>query len=82
MTINVLNFGGQIVRRPHSRRRPGFDPSENLIGMGTHCFRYILTVWTFQDFSVTQILREINFRESRRSKFAVFVIVEDLNFVI
>ena len=26
MTIFVPNFGGQLVRRPHSRRRPGFDP--------------------------------------------------------
>ena len=25
MTIFVLNFGGQLVRRPHSRRRSGFE---------------------------------------------------------
>ena len=31
-------------------------------------------VWKFQDFSVTQILREINFGESRSSKFAFFAI--------
>ena len=29
------------------------------------------TVWKFQDFSVNQILREINFEESRSSKTAV-----------
>ena len=29
-----------------------------------------ITVWKFQDFSITQILREINFGESRSSKIA------------
>ena len=33
------------------------------------------TVWKFQDFSVIQILREINFGESRSSKTAVFAIL-------
>ena len=32
-----------------------------------HC---ILTVWKFHDFSITQILREINSRESESAKFA------------
>ena len=31
-----------------------------------------ITVWQFQDFSVTQILGEINFGESRSSKNAIF----------
>ena len=35
----------------------------------------------FQDFSVIQILREINFGESRSPKTAVFVIFGALNFV-
>ena len=35
----------------------------------------------FQDFSVTQILREINFREFRRPKPAFFAILGALNFV-
>ena len=38
-------------------------------------------MWKFQDFSVTQILREINFEESRSYKSAVFAIIEALNFV-
>ena len=38
-------------------------------------------MWKFQDFSVTQILREINFGESRTSKMAVFAILGALNFV-
>ena len=38
------------------------------------------TVWKFQDFSVTLILREINFGVSRSSKTAIFVFLEALNF--
>ena len=37
--------------------------------------------WKFQDFSVIQILREINFRESRSAKSAVYAISGALNFV-
>ena len=39
------------------------------------------TVWNFLDFSVTQILREINFGKSRSSKTAIFAILRALNFV-
>ena len=39
------------------------------------------TVWKFQDFSVFQKLREINFGQYRSSKTAVFAIFETLNFV-
>ena len=39
------------------------------------------TVWKFQDFSVIQILREINFGNIRSSKTAVFVIFGALNYV-
>ena len=31
------------------------------------------TVWKFHDFSITQILREINFGEYRGSKTAIFI---------
>ena len=44
-------------------------------------FQSLSTVWKFQDFSVTQILREINYGESRSSKTAVFAILGVLNFV-
>ena len=44
-------------------------------------FPDILTVLKCQDFSVTQILREINFGVSRSSKTAVFAILEALNLV-
>ena len=36
------------------------------------------TVWKYQDFSATQILREINFEESKSSKNAIFTILEAL----
>ena len=39
------------------------------------------TVWKFQDFSVTQILREIKVGESRSSKTAFFATFKALNFV-
>ena len=38
---------------------------------GTPC-KYV-TVWNFQDFSVTQISRETNFGKFRRSKSAIFL---------
>ena len=38
-------------------------------------------MWNFSIFSVTQILREINFGESISSKSAVFAIFGALNFV-
>ena len=43
--------------------------------------RNIFTVWKNQDFSVIQILREINFGECESSKTDVFAIFEALNFV-
>ena len=39
------------------------------------------TLWKFHDFSIAQILREINFGESRSSKTAVFAILGAVNFV-
>ena len=41
---------------------------------------YQSTVWKFQDFCITEILREINFEDSRSAKSAVFAITEALNF--
>ena len=38
------------------------------------------TVWKFQDFSVTQILREINFWDSKNAKLAILTHLEALNF--
>ena len=38
------------------------------------------TVWIFHDFSITLILREINFRDSKSEKSAIFAILEALDF--
>ena len=38
------------------------------------------TVWKFHDFSITQILREINFGDSRSAKSAILTHLEALNF--
>ena len=39
-----------------------------------------ITVWKFHDFSITQILREINFEECRSAKPAILTHLEALNF--
>ena len=38
------------------------------------------TEWKFLDFPITQILREINLRDSQTAKSAIFTISEALNF--
>ena len=38
------------------------------------------TVWKFHDFSITQILREINFGDSRSAKSAILPHLQALNF--
>ena len=38
------------------------------------------TLWKFHDFSITQILREINFGDSRSAKSAILTHLEALNF--
>ena len=38
------------------------------------------TMWKFHDFSITQILREINFGDSRSAKSAILTHLEALNF--
>ena len=39
------------------------------------------TVWKFHDFSIIQILREINFGDSRSTKSAILANLEALNFL-
>ena len=45
------------------------------------CSNPLLTVWKFQDYCITGILREINFVDFGRAKSAVFAILGALNFV-
>ena len=40
----------------------------------------VYTVLKFHDFSITQILREINFEDSRSAKFAILPHLKALNF--
>ena len=40
-----------------------------------------ITVWKFQDFCITQIIREINFEHSRSAKTVIFAILRAVNFV-
>ena len=40
----------------------------------------ICTVWKLQDFSTTQILREINFEDYKSEKSAILTHLEALNF--
>ena len=40
---------------------------------------FLHTVWKFHDFSITSILREINFGDSRSAKLAVFTHLEAVN---
>ena len=37
-------------------------------------------MWNFHDFTITQILREINFGDSRSAKCAIFIHLEAMNF--
>ena len=46
------------------------------------CQIYLNSVCKFENFPVTQILREINFGDSRSLKTAIFAILEALNFDI
>ena len=43
--------------------------------------RYFITVWKFHDFSITQILREINYGEYRSPKNGSYCFFGALNFV-
>ena len=42
--------------------------------------RICITVWKFHEFSITQILREINFGDSRSAKSAILIHLEALKF--
>ena len=41
---------------------------------------WVTKMWKFHDFSITQILREINFGDSRGAKSAISTHLEALNF--
>ena len=39
-----------------------------------------LTVWKLHDFSITQILRDIKFEDSRMAKSVILILLDALNF--
>ena len=43
---------------------------------------FSITVWKFHNFSTTQILREINFEETRYSKTAILGTLDFVNLVL
>ena len=47
--------------------------------MTEHYCNFHTTVWKFQDFSITQILREINFEDSISAKSDILAHLEPLN---
>ena len=53
---------------------------EKVISQNCHFTHYIHTVWIFQDFSVSQILREINFEDCKSEKYAISTHLEALIF--
>ena len=59
---------------PGNGQKLAFALNENLLQSRT--------VWKFHDFSITQILREINFVDSRSAKSAILTHLEALNFDI
>ena len=52
----------------------------SLLALAFSIYRYANTVWIFQDFSISQILREINFEDSWSAKSDIFPHSEALNF--
>ena len=54
------------------------DPEEVPVG-NTYTIGNYHTVWKFQDFGITQILREINFEDSWSAKSAILTHFEALN---
>ena len=47
---------------------------------GNQILSGVFTVWKFQNFAITHILREINFGDSTRAKSAILTHLEVLNF--
>ena len=79
ITASFRRFGPLVVDWPHKAESKSYFPPKGYAFLLFQVKDY--TVWKFLDFSVIQILREINFGESRSSKTAVFAILGALNFV-
>ena len=76
----------KIGQRPRSfflelRKSPDVSQFGQKDRHGVHFFNFYSTVRKFHDFSIAQILREINFRDSRSAKSAYLTYLEVLNLV-
>ena len=57
-------------------------PTRNTKANLTVISKYYYTVWKCQDFSATQIFREINFEDSKKANSDIWAHLEALNFDI
>ena len=61
-------------------RFAGAKIAEKIVSIKYEIHKIRNTMWKFQDFSVTQILREIKFGDSRCAKSAILTHLQALNF--
>ena len=79
----LVNFSNVSNSGTNHREHSNGDLELSSAGSAHRNNRYVLiktaqsdfTVWKFHDFAITQILREINFEDSRSAKTAVFAIL-------
>ena len=64
------------MRGPIAYSVANYSPFFGILAMFT---KFSCTVWKFHGFSATQILREINFEDSRSSKSAILTHLEAVN---
>ena len=85
ITREIYSTSYQTVKHAISHKQEVFQNDiwfyHLLVKRHLYIKRYRVTVWKFHDFSVIQILREINFGESWGSKTAIFAIFGALNIV-
>ena len=59
-----------------------FQNQKNLIQTMHYSTCFLYTVWKFENFAVTQILREVNFGDSTSAKSDISTHLEVLNFAL
>ena len=80
--IATLLSHKDIKRNSHSELKQACEEALKTLGKWFHEKTSVsFTLWKFEDFPFTQILREIKFGESRNSKTAICAFLEGLNFV-
>ena len=86
---NIVNLGKEIwairltlVASPEQTRKKKLLLRKLFLILSRVIFTINATVWKFHDFSITQILSEINFRDSGSAKSAILTLSGALNFCI